>query len=91
MTGLKQYQYLESRPHRRKKQLWLKGRNMTVWNLVSWMQSNSLTPDEAAKDFGLPVEAVHEALDYYHKNRLLIDAELSEERELLRTAGLLKD
>jgi hypothetical protein len=31
------YKHLEPRPHRWRKQLYIKGRNMTVWQLVSNM------------------------------------------------------
>ena len=90
MQDLKQYQYLEPRSHRWKKQLWVKGRNMTVWNLVAWMQTNSFTPEQAANDFELPVEAIYEAISYYRTHKSLVDAETNEERKRLQGAGILK-
>jgi len=55
------YPYLEARPHPWRKQLFIKGRNMTVWQLLSKMWASERTPKEAAAGFGLPAEAVYEA------------------------------
>ncbi|HIE30128.1 TPA: DUF433 domain-containing protein [Candidatus Poribacteria bacterium] len=73
------YRYLEPRPHRWKKQLWIKGRNMNVWNLVATIRTECYTPEEAAENYELPLEAVREALDYYVQNKELVDAEAREE------------
>ena len=81
------YRYLEERPHPWKKQLWIKGRNMTVWQLLTWMWANEMTPEEVAEDYGLPVEAVYEALDYYEKNKELLHAEAEEEKRWLKERG----
>ena len=83
------YQYLESRPHPWRKILWLKGRNMHVWHLVATMLREGETPEETAKNFGLPVEAVREALDYYQHNKALVDAETEEEGQRLHAKGRL--
>jgi uncharacterized protein (DUF433 family) len=83
------YQYLESRPHPWRKILWIRGRNMHVWHLVAMMLREGETPEETAKNFGLPVEAVLEALDYYQRNRGLVDAETDEEDRRLRAKGWL--
>jgi uncharacterized protein (DUF433 family) len=87
----KKYRYLEARPHKWKQQFWIKGRNMTVWNLVASMRTNGDTPEIAASCFRLPIEAVQEALDYYQQNQELIHSEVTEEGRRLREAGLLKD
>jgi uncharacterized protein (DUF433 family) len=52
------------------------------------MWANNMTPEEIAQDFGLPVEAVYEALDYYEKHRELLEAEVEEERRRLREHGI---
>lgn len=83
------YKYLESRPHPWRKILWIKGRNMHVWHLVATMLREGETPEETAKNFGLPVEAVLEALDYYQRNKALVDAETEEEGQHLRAKGPL--
>jgi uncharacterized protein (DUF433 family) len=76
-TG-KTYQWLEPKPYKQTKQLGIKGRNMTVWNLVHAVVVSEHTPEEVAEDFRLPVEAVQEALDYYYANKEWIDAEIEE-------------
>ena len=78
------YTYLEPRPHQWRKTLWIKGRNMHVWHLVATLLWEGETPEETAKNFGLPVAAVHEALDYYQCNTALVDAETDEEGRRLR-------
>ena len=82
------YQYLEPKPYKKTKQLGIKGRNMTVWNLVGTMRTEGFTIEEVAEDFRLPVEAVAEALDYYYKNREMIEAE---NEQIGRQLGLIKD
>jgi len=81
------YQYLVARSHPWRRQLCLKGRNMTVGQLISTMQANHLTPEEAADDMELPVEQVEEALAYYGSHRDLIEAETREELARLAAKG----
>ena len=35
----KTYKYLEARPKHWRQQLWIKGRNMTVWHLIATMRT----------------------------------------------------
>ncbi len=81
------YRYLEARPHPWRKQLWIKGRRIMVWRLLTWMWVTGQSPEEVAADFGLPVEAVYEALDYYEKNKELLHAEAQEEKRRLIERG----
>jgi uncharacterized protein (DUF433 family) len=74
------YQWLEPKPYKKHtRQLGIKGRNMTVWNLVAEVVVSDRTPEEVATDFRLPLEAVQEALSYYFADRDWIDAEVEEE------------
>jgi len=73
------YRYLVARPHPWRRQLCLKGRNMTVGQLVATMKANRLSPEEVAEDLNLPLEQVYEALLYYDLHRDLVEAELREE------------
>jgi uncharacterized protein (DUF433 family) len=79
--------YLVSRPHPWRKQLFIKGRNMTVANLIYSIRTNKLTPEEAAQDFDLPLAAVEEAMQYYALNRELIEIEALEEKRILKEKG----
>ena len=82
------WQYLIARPHRWRRQLCVKGRNVTVGQLVSTIRANRLTPEQASDNLGLPLPAICEALAYYAENRGLIELEASEERRRLAERGL---
>jgi uncharacterized protein (DUF433 family) len=75
------YQYLVTRPEKGRQQLYLKGRNMTVGQLVHKMRANELSAERAAADMDLPVEQVLEALAYYQTHRELIESETAEEKQ----------
>lgn len=81
------YQYLTGRPHPWKKQLFLKGRNMTVGQLISTVETNNLTDEEAAEDLSLPVEQIKEARAYYQTHKSLVDLEAREEAARLAGKG----
>ena len=83
------YQYLEPRSHPWRKIPWIIGRNMHVWHVVATMLREGETPEETARNFGLPVEAVREALNYYQRNKALVDEETEEEGRRLRAKGQL--
>lgn len=73
------YAWLEPKLYKKHtRQLGIKGRNMTVWNLVADVVVGKATPEEMARRYRLPLEAVEEALEYYGENREWIDAEVDE-------------
>ncbi len=72
------YQWLEPLHKKSTKQLGIKGRNMTVWNLVASIVVSNVSPEEMARRYRLPLEAVQEALDYYYANKEWIDTEIDE-------------
>ena len=84
---LPRWQYLIARPHRWRRQLSIKGRNMTVGQLVSTVRANRYTPEQASEDLELPLAAINEALAYYCENRDLIEMEASEERRRMAERG----
>lgn len=81
------WQYLVARPHRWRRQLSIKGRNMTVGQLVSTVRANRYTPEQASDELELPLPAITEALEYYAEQRDLIELEASEERRRLSERG----
>jgi uncharacterized protein (DUF433 family) len=83
------YEHLEARPHPWRRQLYLRGRNMTVGQLVATMNANKLSPEEAAEDMDLPLAQVQEALAYYEAHRDLVNSELREEKRYLQAKGYL--
>ncbi len=82
------YRYLVARPETGRDQLYLKGRTMTVGQLVYKMRANGLDAKTAAEDMALPLEQVHEALAYYETHRELIESELEEEKRHLQEQGV---
>jgi hypothetical protein len=46
-----------------------------------------LTPEEVAREYNVPVEAVQEAIDYCSKNAELLDAERARETQRIAAAG----
>lgn len=74
--------WLMEQPHPWRRQLWIKGRRMRAAQLVGHMNGNGWTPEEAARQFDLPVEAVLEARRYVETNRELVDAETIEEQRI---------
>jgi uncharacterized protein (DUF433 family) len=86
-TTLPRWQYLIARPHRWRRQLCIKGRNLTVGQLVSTIRANHYGPEQAADELDLPLAAINEALTYYDEYRNLIEMEASEERRRISERG----
>jgi uncharacterized protein (DUF433 family) len=82
------YRYLVVRPEKGRSQPYLKGRNMTVGQLVYKMRANQLDAERAAQDMDLPVDQVLEALAYYETHRDLVEAEMAEEKRYLQAHGV---
>ncbi len=86
-TEIPRWQYLIARPHRWRRQLSIKGRNMTVGQLLSTVRANRYSPEQASVELELPLAAINEVLAYYAENRELIEMEASEERRRLAERG----
>jgi uncharacterized protein (DUF433 family) len=86
MSAATTYQWLEPKPYKKHtRQLGIKGRNLIVWNLVAEIVVARTPPEEMARRFRLPLEALQEALSYYNDNKAWIDTEVD---ELGRELGL---
>src|SRR5438445_10180988 len=88
-TTKPRYSHLECRPGSFYREFFLRGVNLRPSRLVAWMEIEALTPEQAAADRTLPLEAIREAIDYVKTNSDLIAGDLQRERELLRDRGLL--
>ena len=82
------YEYLAAHPESGYKQLYLKGRNMRVGQLIYTMRANAMSDEEAASDLDLPIAQIREAQVYYQVNRDLIEQEAAEEKQRLQAAGV---
>ena len=81
--GRLHYQYLVTRREKGSKQAYLKGRNLTVGQLISTMRANGLSAEETAQDLDLPVAQVREAQAYYQVHREAVEASAQEDTRLL--------
>lgn len=70
--------WLIQRPHPWRRQAWIKGRRLTAGDLARTVEIENWTPEQAAVQFDLPVEAILEAQRYLAANRELV---LAEEQE----------
>jgi hypothetical protein len=89
-VSVEPWQYLVRRHHPWRKQLYVKGRNMTARQLVGSMKANQLDEVAAAADNRVSVETVHEALAYVESNRELLETEAEIERLMLKRGGVAR-
>ena len=83
-----QWQYLEKRPHRWRKQLYFKGKRLKAFDVWMDMMVNRETPEEAAENWDLPLDAVMEAIEYCKTNQELLRKEAEQERRYLEERGI---
>jgi uncharacterized protein (DUF433 family) len=84
-----QYEHLEPRPVSAYRQLFLTDRRIrpaVVYDAVHG--PDPYTPEEFASAYGVPLEAVREALEYVANNLPLIEAERDAEAADVRARGL---
>ena len=86
-TPAEPWKHLVIRRHPWRKQLYIKGRNMTVRQLVGKIKANGFSEGQAASDQDLPVEAIREALAYFEANPEVIELDAAYERYLLAKEG----
>lgn len=85
------YNYLEMRPATRHAQPYLKGRNITVGQVIYKMRANNLSVEAAAQDMDLPLHQVREAVAYYYVHRDVIDGEAEADKQYLLSQGFSLD
>lgn len=61
-----EWKYLERRPGSSYQQLSIEGKRIWAWTLYceSMNEKEPRTPQKLAEDWGVPIEAVHEAIEY---------------------------
>src|SRR5712692_10594979 len=89
-AAVEPWQYLVRRQHPWRKQLYVKGRNITARQLVGSMKANQLDEQAVAGDYHLDVEAVREALAYCENNKELLETEAEIERLMLKRGGVAR-
>jgi uncharacterized protein (DUF433 family) len=84
-----QYQHLEPRAGSSYRQLFLKGRRIRAAVVYEAVHGpDPYTPEDFAREYRVPIEAVREALDYVANNLPLIEAERDREAADVRARGL---
>src|SRR5271165_6715177 len=84
------YIHLAQREASRYQQYFVKGRNFRAETLYrATVGPEPMTPDEVARDYDLPVEAVHEAIQYCVRNAGLLQKEREEDWAESRSLGLI--
>ena len=82
----RRYRHLVRIRHPWRRQLSLKGRRLTVGQLLAQMNANAMDVETAAGAFGIAPEAIAEALDYGARNVELLASEAAEERRRVEIA-----
>jgi uncharacterized protein (DUF433 family) len=83
------YQHLEPRPGSNYRQLFLKGRRIRAAVVHEAVYGpDPYTPEEFAREYGVPLDAVREAIDYVSNNLPLIEAERDRDAADIQARGL---
>lgn len=82
------YQYLQpKRGGSNYRQLFVNGRIRAEILYRETVGPEPMTPEEVGREYGVPVEAVREAIDYCVKNKDLLDEERAREEAWIRATG----
>ncbi|MEO0536729.1 MAG: hypothetical protein AAF215_23065 [Cyanobacteria bacterium P01_A01_bin.123] len=85
---IEDWQFLVYRPHPWRKQLSIKGRKLLAATLWQDMLANQMTLEQAAENWGLPLAAIQEAVQYCETHQDLLRLEAEEERHRLQGRGV---
>src|SRR5436190_84983 len=88
MSANGEYQYLVPKQGSHYRQLFVNGRIKAEILYRQTVGVEPRTPGEVAQDYGLPVEAVLEAIDYSEKNPGVLDADRAMEEASIKANGL---
>lgn len=80
--------YLVEHPHPWKRQLFVKGRKLPAASVWIDMYTHDLSAEKAASNWDLPLEVVHEIVDYCESNKTLLEMEAAEELRILEDEGI---
>jgi uncharacterized protein (DUF433 family) len=85
-----QYKFLERNPRSNYKQLFIKGTKITARTLYGRYMSDEepMSPEEIAEDFGLPIEAVREAIAYCATDPVAIGEDFAREEAIIEATGM---
>ena len=87
MAEIIQSKYLKQKPGSNYRQLFVNGRIRAEVLYRETVGREPRTPEEVAREYGLPIEAVLDAIDYCVTNRELLDEERARESARIKAAG----
>jgi hypothetical protein len=89
MADLSQYKHLKPKPGSNYRQLFVNGRIRAEILYRETIGPEPLTPEQVATEYGLPVEAVLEAVAYcqHGDTQQLLEAERARETARIKSAG----
>jgi hypothetical protein len=91
MQGNSQYKYLQpKRGGSNYRQLFVNGRIRAEVLHRETVGKEPLTPEEVAREYDVPLEAVQEAIDYCMKNQEILDADRTMEERSIKSHGVDK-
>ncbi len=83
------YRFLSPNPKSAYKQLFVSGTRIRAQVLYGWFAGDEpMTPEEIAADYGLPVEAVEEAIAYCESQPPELEEDYSREEALMQATGM---
>ena len=85
-----EYKHLMPKKCSSYRQLYVGGRIRAEVIYRETVGTEPLTPEEVAREYSIPVEAVLEAIDYCIRNKDLLDAERASEAASIKARGLDK-
>ncbi len=81
------YKHLKPKRGSSYRQLYVGGRIRAEVIYRETVGLEPLAPEEVAREYHIPVEAVHEAIDYCIRNKDLLDAERASEAASIKARG----
>ena len=87
---MNEYRYLQPKRGSNYRQLFVNGRIRAEILYRETVGQEALTPEEVAREYGVPVEGVLEAIDYCMKNQEILDADRAMEEATIKAHGLDK-
>jgi uncharacterized protein (DUF433 family) len=93
MSTATTYQYLEPHPGSHFKQLFIKGTKLRAWDIycAAYQRGDpeeDRTPEQVAGDFGIPVQAVYEAIRYGESRPIEVDYDVRRQDLLMEAANM---
>jgi hypothetical protein len=82
------WQYLVTRSHPWRRQLYIKGRKLLASTVWQDMMANEMSPQQAAENWDLPLIAIYEVTRYCESHQELLKLEADEERYRLEEKGV---